>query len=135
MSDEREHDEVARRRARALGAQQVADHQQARRQRVVERMGKSTLAAPPAGPQGDRRLDEAMHKISNAASTAQAVWLPALQAQLQMGNLDGFENLYTQTTRDIASAERGLNLLERTRFIKRCVATQLDVLRSPDGCS
>ncbi len=30
-----------------------------------------------------------------------------------MGNLDGFENLYTQTTRDIASAERGLNLLER----------------------
>ena len=113
MSDEHEHDHAARQRARALAAQQRADQQQARRQCVVERVGKDRLPAPPAGPQADRRLDEAMHKISNAASTANAVWLPALQAQLRMGNLDGFEKLYTQTTRDIASAERGLNLLER----------------------
>ena len=113
MSDAHDHDDAARRHARAAGQQQMAAQQQARRQRVVERVGKDRLPAPPAGPQADRRLDEAMHKISNAASTAHAVWLPALQAQLRMGNLAGFENLYTQTKRDIASVELALNILER----------------------
>ena len=127
MSDGREHDEIAQRLAREAVQQQAAERRQAQAQRVAERVGKATLPTPPSGPLRDRWLDDIMTKISNAAGAANTVWLPALQTQLRMGNLVGFETLFAQTKREIESAERGFKALEREMLREAGPAERGDV--------
>ena len=127
MSDGRKHDEIAQRQAREAAQQQAAERRQAQAQRVAERVGKATLPTPPSGPLRDRWLDDIMTKISNAAGAANTVWLPALQTQLRMGNLVGFETLFAQTKREIESAERGFKALEREMLREAGPAERGDV--------